>query len=356
MEEQRKIIHIDMDAFYASVEQRDFPELRGIPIAVGGTGERGVIATASYEARQYGIHSAMPTHLALRKLKILKIVPPRFHVYKEVSAQIRQIFQRYTDKIEPLSLDEAYLDVTYTENPLPSATLIAREIKKEIKEALHLVASAGVSYNKFLAKTASDRDKPDGIFIILPKDGPTFVQNMPVKDFFGVGKVMAKKLATHNIYYGRDLLPYSKWELQHLFGKYGVFLYDISRGIDHREVETKRTRKSVGVENTFRKNIENSAMLNDAFTTIFETFWERYKATHKKAKTLTIKIRNKDFETHTRSQTIGSYVVNKLETKQVLESLLLSALNENYSIRLLGISSSNFDQEELKPTQQLTLW
>lgn len=356
MEETRKIIHIDMDAFYASVEQRDHPELQGLPLAVGGIGGRGVVATASYEARKYGVHSAMSMREAHRRCPILRVVLPDFQKYNQVSLQIREIFGRYTDIIEPLSLDEAYLDVTYARFEVPSATILAKRIKEDIQNELNLIASAGVSYNKFLAKIASDQDKPDGLFVITPEQGAEFMKTLPIEKFFGVGKVTAEKLKSHNIFKGADVLPYSRWELQQLFGKHGGFLYDVVRGIDNRLVQPERERKSVGVENTFSDDIIGWDRINEEFSLIFETWWTRYQKVGKKGKSLTIKVRNKDFETITRSQTEKKYVIDKQKTRKIFVQLLEKAIDFESPIRLLGVSISSLEKENNPEFCQLTLW
>ena len=247
----RKIIHIDMDAFYASVEQRDNPELRGKPVAVGGSWERGVVAAASYEARKFGVHSAMPSVTAKRRCPDLIFVKPRFDAYKEISEQIRQIFAEYTPIIEPLSLDEAYLDVTENLKGMISATRIAEQIRATIRAETELTASAGVSYNKFLAKLASDYRKPDGLFVITPEMGPGFVETLPVRQFHGVGPATAKKMKQLGIDTGLDLRAQSPAFLQRYFGKMGSYYYWAARGIDERPVRADRIRKSIGVENTF---------------------------------------------------------------------------------------------------------
>src|SRR5690554_2871444 len=240
-----------MDAFYASVEQLDNPELRGKPVAVGGSSERGVVAAASYEARRYGVRSAMPSQVAKRKCKSLIFVKPRFSRYKEISNQIRNIFFGYTDLVEPLSLDEAYLDVTYIKKGKPSATLIAREIRNRIFEETGLTASAGVSYNKFLAKVASDVNKPNGLFVVTPAKAQEFIDKLEIRKFYGIGKVTAVRFNRMGIWHGSDLRQLDRFELVRQFGKAGNYYYDISRGEDNREVEPFRERKSIGAEETF---------------------------------------------------------------------------------------------------------
>ncbi|WP_205679258.1 DNA polymerase IV [Brumimicrobium aurantiacum] len=353
----QKIIHVDMDAFYASVEQRDNPDLRGKPIAVGGLGGRGVIAAASYEARKFGVRSAMPSRVALRKCPTLLFVKPTFEKYKAVSNEINAIFHRYTSIVEPLSLDEAFLDVTYSKYEMQSATLIAQEIKNDIRNELSLIASAGVSYNKFLAKIASDQDKPDGLFVIPPEEGPTFIKQLPIEDFFGVGKVTAEKMKANNIFVGEDLLAYSKIELQQMFGKTGSFLYGIARGIDHRKVKATRIRKSVGAEQTFSENINDEISINEKFTQVFEKWWERYENHKLKGRTVTLKIRNFEFETITRSITETEYITNKSDVRQKLTDLMRESIVAGVPIRLIGVSISGFEIEETDTeVQQLTFW
>ena len=329
-----------MDAFYASVEQRDNHELRGKPLAVGGSGGRGVIAAASYEARKFGVKSAMPAQVALRKCPKLLFVRSNFDKYKAVSKEIRAIFERYTSIIEPLSLDEAFLDVTYSNFEVPSATFIAQQIKNDIKNELNLVASAGVSYNKFLAKMASDEDKPNGLFVITPKEGPEFIKELPIERFFGVGKVTAEKMHTNGVFKGEDLLTYSKAELQMLFGKSGAFLYNIARGIDEREVKSDRIRKSIGAEMTFKDDISSEIEINEKLTGIFEKWWSRYLSHGTPGKTISIKIKNAEFQTITRSFTDGKYIENKGEARIIIFRLLDESKIVGKPIRLLGVSIS----------------
>ncbi len=355
--DERKIIHVDMDAFYASVEQRDHPELRGKPLAVGGSGGRGVIAAASYEARKFGVRSAMPAKTALRKCPMLLFVRPDFEKYKQVSIEIRKIFERYTAIIEPLSLDEAFLDVTYTNFEVPSATLIAQQIKNDIQNELNLVASAGVSYNKFLAKIASDQDKPNGLFVISPDEGPSFIQELPIESFFGVGKVTAEKMKKNGINFGKDLLRYQKSQLQQLFGKSGGFLYHISRGIDNREIKSDRKRKSVGAENTFSDNIHGEIAVNERFSAIFDKWWERYTNHGKWGRTITVKVRNSEFETITRSFTSVEWLQDKDKIRKIAFELLDEADAKNQRVRLMGISASGLmNNEGEEEVSQLSLW
>lgn len=342
----RKIIHIDMDAFFASVEQLDNPELQGKPIAVGGTGERGVVAAASYEARKYGVHSAMASKVAKRKCPNLIFVKHRFERYKEISSQIRNIFLEYTDLVEPLSLDEAYLDVTYAKKGKPSATLIAKEILQRIFDETGLTASAGVSYNKFLAKVASDVNKPNGMFVVTPAKAQDFIDNLEIRKFFGIGKVTAKKLNDIGVRYGRDLKLIDRLELTRMFGKAGSYYYDICRGIDNREVQPARERKSVGAENTFSHDLFLEEELKKQLLIIAEKVWERAGRSGVKAKTLTLKFKYADFEQHTRSKTIEPYINSK--DKFVAESLKLMKSEGGFikGIRLLGLTLSNFLHEQ----------
>jgi DNA polymerase-4 len=272
--ESRKIIHIDMDAFFASVEQRDNPELRGKPVAVGGSEARGVVAAASYEARQFGVRSAMPSLIAKRKCPDLIFIKPRFDAYRAISLQIREIFAEYTSVIEPLSLDEAYLDVTKNLKGIASAKWIAEEIRARIRAETQLTASAGVSYNKFLAKLASDHRKPDGIFVISPEMGPAFVETLPVRKFHGVGPATAKKMEQLGIRTGLDLMQPTLAFLQQHFGKAGSYYYWASRGIDHRPVRADRVRKSIGAENTFPADLFSYEAARDQLREIIDKVWE----------------------------------------------------------------------------------
>ena len=350
--DSRKIIHIDMDAFFASVEQRDNPALLGKPIAVGGSKQRGVVAAASYEARKFGVRSAMPSVTAARKCPDLIFLKPRFDAYKEVSEQIREIFSRYTDLIEPLSLDEAYLDVTENKIGLPSATLIAQSIKKEIKDELNLTASAGISYNKFLAKIASDYQKPDGLFVITPAKALAFIDKLPIDKFFGVGKVTAEKMRSYGIFFGKDLKRFSFDQLGQWFGKSGKYFYGIARGEDLRPVNPNRERKSLGVERTFETDITNPKELLKIIDHLAELALERCTKSRKFGKTLTLKIKFNDFTQITRSHTEAEFHTTLNEIKTNAKNLL--ATEENLKpIRLMGITLSNFTAP--KKSQQLTL-
>lgn len=343
----RKIIHVDMDAFYASVEQLDQPDLKGKPVAVGGSSDRGVVAAASYEARRFGVRSAMASKVARRKCPDLIFVKPHFTRYKEISNQIRNIFFEYTDLVEPLSLDEAYLDVTFAKKGLPSATLIAKEIRQRIFEETGLTASAGVSYNKFLAKVASDVNKPNGIFVVTPKQAKAFIEELEVKKFFGIGKVTASKLNKMGVWYGKDLLKVERLELVKAFGKAGNYYYNICRGIDERPVQPSRERKSVGAENTFGKDIYESEDLEKELFRIAEKVWERTSQSDVKAKTLTLKYKYADFEQHTRSKTLETFFQTKETFWEESKKLLHSDEGFSKGIRLLGLTLSNFQHEEI---------
>lgn len=351
----RKIIHIDMDAFYASVEQLDNPELKGKPVAVGGSRERGVVAAASYEARKFGVRSAMPSAIAKRKCPNLIFVKPRFSRYKEISNQIRSLFLEYTDLVEPLSLDEAYLDVTYAKKGKPSATLIAKEITARIFAETKLTASAGVSYNKFLAKVASDVNKPNGIFVVTPSQAEKFIDELEVKRFFGIGKVTAEKLNKMGIWYGSDLKKMERLELIQLFGKAGNYFYEICRGVDLREVEPSRERKSVGAELTFSNDLFYANDLENELLKITDILWERIEKSQVKAKTLTLKFKYSDFEQHTRSITITDHFTSKLKLITEWKNLLKTGSGFTKGIRLLGLTVSNFQHEEIAKPVQLVI-
>jgi DNA polymerase IV len=343
-----------MDAFYASVEQLDDPELKGKPVAVGGSRERGVVAAASYEARRFGVRSAMSSKLAKRKCPHLIFVPPRFSRYKEISNHIRGIFMEYTDLVEPLSLDEAYLDVTFAKKGKPSATLIAQEIRKRIYEETNLTASAGVSFNKFLAKVASDVNKPNGIFVVTPDIAQDFIDDLEVRRFYGIGKVTAEKLNKMGIWFGRDLKRIERLEMVRLFGKSGNYYYEICRGIDNRQVEPFRERKSIGAEETFSTDLFLDKELESQLLEVAEIVWERYKRSNAKAKTLTLKFKYADFEQHTRSRTISGWFTAPEEFIRQSLSLLRSEAFVK-GIRLLGLTLSNFQTEERKEPVQLTI-
>jgi DNA polymerase-4 len=342
----RKIIHIDMDAFYASVEQRDNPELRGRPVAVGGARERGVVAAASYEARQFGVHSAMPSITAKRKCPDLIFVKPRFDAYKAISLQIREIFAAYTSIIEPLSLDEAYLDVTENLKGISLATQIAEEIRARIRAETELTASAGVSYNKLLAKLASDHRKPDGLFVITPKMGPSFVETLPVRKFHGIGPATARKMARLGIETGLDLKSQTEGFLQHHFGKAGSYYYRAARGIDERPVRADRIRKSVGAENTFPVDLLTYEAARDALREITEKVWGYCEGSGIRGRTVTLKVKFANFQVITRSRTGQMQVKTLGELEQLGNALLEPLFPVAKGIRLLGISLSSLAAEE----------
>jgi len=355
IERERKIIHVDMDAFYASVEQMDHPELKGKPVAVGGNRQRGVVAAASYEARKYGIHSAMPSKIAASKCKDLIFVKARFERYRELSHQIREIFFRYTDLVEPLSLDEAYLDVTENKMGLSTATEIAQEIRTQIKREIGLTASAGVSINKFLAKIASDYRKPNGIFIIKPHQVLPFIEQLPIEKFFGVGKKTAEKMHALNITKGADLQAKSIKELVKYFGKQGRYFYAVSRGEDYRRVNPNRIRKSVGAENTFSTSLKTKADIWEALQPVAEKCWRRYKQSDANAHTITLKIKFDDFQQITRSKTFDEAITLANVFDQALENLMES-FDMKEPVRLVGCSLSNFELEsKISEHGQLTL-
>ncbi|MEO9966829.1 MAG: DNA polymerase IV [Reichenbachiella sp.] len=342
----RKIIHIDMDAFYASVEQRDQPELKGKPVAVGGSRSRGVVAAASYEARKYGVRSAMPSVTAYRRCPDIIFVKPRFEVYKEVSDIIRGIFQEYTDLVEPLSLDEAYLDVTNNKKGLPSATLIAEEIRKRIFESTQLTCSAGISINKFLAKTASDINKPNGMKLIKPQEAVGFIETLKVKDFFGVGKVTADKMRRMGIHTGADLKSKSLGFLTKNFGKSGAYYFDISRGIDHRVVNPNRIRKSVSIENTYDNDLTDLEDVEFALQELSVNLEKRLAKSHVLGKTVNIKIKYADFEQLTRSKTASVWMGKSSDYDPLWKDLMQDPQLLDRPIRLLGLGLSNLNTEE----------
>lgn len=344
----RKIIHIDMDAFYASVEQLDNPELLGKPVAVGGTRERGVIAAASYEARKFGVKSAMNSQMAVKLCPELIFVKPNFPRYKEISSQIHEIFHRYTDVIEPLALDEAFLDVTENKMQMSSATFIAQSIKTDIRTELGLVASAGVSYSKFLAKLASDQDKPNGLFVITPEDAQSYINNLPIERFFGVGKVTAERMHELQIYKGKDLKGFSLEQLTQHFGKAGQFLHDICRGIDNRPVVPDRERKSIAAETTFRTDIFDRNSFLAESEKMQALLWTRYERFGKTGRTLTLKVKFNDFSVRSRSKTWPDGIRTQTQLKEIAEELHELLLPLENPIRLLGFQISGFSEEEAK--------
>ena len=358
---RRKIIHIDMDAFYASVEQRDFPEYRGKPLVVGGLpeGRGGVVATASYEARKFGVRSAMPSKQALKLCPDAIFVRPRFTIYKEVSQHIREILGRYTDLIEPLSLDEAYLDVTEDKMNIGSAIDIAKQIKQAIKDELNLTASAGVSVNKFVAKVASDLQKPDGLTFIGPSAVESFIENLPVEKFYGVGRVTADKMKRMGLHTGADLKRLTEEQIKHHFGKAGTFYYQIVRGIDNREVQPHRETKSVGAEDTFAYVLTTLEEMNAELEKIAVVVNNRLVKNQLKGRTVTLKIKYNDFRQVTRSQSFTYFLDDTDTILSTAQKLLAATDPENSRIRLLGITLSNFTLPEIpsKPTSsQLSLF
>ncbi|MEZ2128112.1 MULTISPECIES: DNA polymerase IV [unclassified Sinorhizobium] len=352
---RRKIIHIDMDAFYASVEQRDNPELRGMPVAVGGSAARGVVAAASYEARKFGVHSAMPSVTAKRKCPDLIFVRPRFDVYRAVSLQIREIFAEYTPMVEPLSLDEAYLDVTENLKGMEIATEIAAEIRAKIKAATGLTASAGVSYNKFLAKMASDQRKPDGLFVITPKTGPLFVEALPVKKFHGVGPATAEKMHRFGIETGADLKTKELDFLIEHFGKSGPYFYGIARGIDNREVKPNRVRKSIGAEDTFAEDLQRYEPAREGIQPLIEKVWSYCDANDIAAKTVTLKVKYSDFRQITRSKTVSAPLASMSELEEIISFLLQPIFPLRKGIRLLGVTLSSLERQVRQVAPQLAL-
>ncbi|MDR1884174.1 MAG: DNA polymerase IV [Prevotella sp.] len=340
----RKIIHIDMDAFYASIEQRDNREYRGKPLAVGYSGSRGVVAAASYEARRYGVRSAMPSKTALRKCPHLIFVPARFDVYKSISRQIMEIFHEYTDLVEPLSLDEAFLDVTENHKNIPSATQIAQEIKQKIFETTRLTASAGVSFNKFLAKIASDHNKPDGLFVVKPKNAGQFVETLAIEQFFGVGKVTAKRMHQLGIKTGWDLKQRSENELTAIFGKAGQIYYRNARAIDDRPVEPKRTRKSISSETTFEQDTDTLEELAVILAEVAHDAFHDIEKKKFKARTVTLKIKYADFKTITRSKTFQTPITD-YDTFYKTGFELLQNVDLSPKIRLIGLGMKNNGDE-----------
>ena len=343
---QRKIIHIDMDAFFASVEQRDFPELRGKPVAVGGSSKRGVVAAASYEARKFGVRSAMASVTAKRRCPDLIFVKHRFEVYREVSQQIRAIFRMHSDLVEPLSLDEAYIDVTEDKMGIGNATRIAEMIRAEIKKQTGLTASAGVSYNKFIAKIASDQNKPDGICVIKPHQGADFVAQLPVRRFYGVGPKTAERMAKLDIHTGADLRAQSQDFLSQHFGKSAGYLFRASRGVDHREVRSNRIRKSVGGERTYGDDLVSDNEMHDAFEHIIDIVWNSIAKCEARGRTVTLKAKYADFRQVTRSKSTDYYVADKNEFAAIGRELLGQIMPVENGVRLLGLTLSSLEGAE----------
>ena len=344
----RKIIHVDMDSFYASVEQRDFPELRGKAIAVGGSPDgRGVVATSSYEARKYGVKSAMSSRQALQLCPELIFVKPRFEIYKKVSTEIRAIFQRYTDLIEPLSLDEAYLDVSEDKLGVGSAIDIAKAIKAAIHTELGLTASAGVSTNKFTAKIASDFNKPNGLTFIGPSKVVPFLESLPIEKFFGVGKVTAQKMKGMGIHFGKDLKRFSEDELALRFGKSGKFFYNMVRGNDDRPVRPNRIAKSIGIEDTFERDIADTQEMRIEIDLLCQKLEKRIQVKSRSGRTITLKIKFSDFSQITRSHSGLEYMNNYPDILEIALKLFDKVNEENKKVRLIGVSMSNFYDQDL---------
>jgi DNA polymerase-4 len=351
----RKIIHIDMDAFYASVEQRDNPELRGKPVAVGHGAARGVVAAASYEARAFGVHSAMASVTAMRKCPQLIFVPPRFEVYKAVSAEIREIFAEHTPLIEPLSLDEAYLDVTENLQNIPLATDIANAIRKRIKEVTGLNSSAGISYNKFLAKMASGYRKPNNFFVVPPQRGAAFVAALPIEKFHGVGPATAARMHKLGITTGADLAALSLEEATRMFGKHAQYWYDLARGIDHREVKPNRERKSVGAEDTFRDDITTIDEARELTAPLMEKVWRVCQSRDLHGRTVTLKVKYADFEQITRSRSRPFAITSLPELTGIIDELLAQVFPPRRPIRLLGVTLSSFGSTAEEEASQMAL-
>lgn len=357
MTDQRKIIHIDMDAFYASVEQRDQPELRGKPVIVGGDpGSRGVVATCSYEARRFGIHSAMPSARAYRLCPQAIFVRPRFEAYRAVSLQIRTLFHEYTDMVEPLSLDEAFLDVTSNKKEMQSATWIAQEILQKISKRTRLTASAGVSYNKFLAKIASDVNKPAGLTVVTPDQAEDFIAGLPVRRFHGIGRVTEQRLLNRGIETGADLRCRSLEELERLFGKSGQYFYGIARGIDSRPVTPNRVRKSIGKEDTLAEDCADKGQILTILGDLAQRVSALVKSCHTSGLTLTLKVKYSDFQSVTRSHTQVEPIEDADVMLALAEQLLRKTEAGKRPVRLLGLTVSNLTTDipvEISPQLEL---
>ncbi|QLC66954.1 DNA polymerase IV [Flavobacterium sp. LPB0248] len=343
----RKIIHIDMDAFYASVEQMDNPELRGKPVAVGGSENRGVVSAASYEARKFGVRSALSGALAKKYCPEIIFVRPRFDRYKEISSKIHKIFHEYTDLVEPLSLDEAYLDVTKNKKGNPSASLLAQEIRTRIFNEVGLTASAGISVNKFVAKIASDYNKPNGQKTVNPDEVEAFLEDLPIRKFYGVGKVTTEKMYQLGIFTGTDLKSKSLEFLEKHFGKSGAFYYHVVRGIHNSEVKSSRIAKSVAAEHTFDVNLSSEIFMMEQLERIAGSLEKRLKRHNVSGKTITLKIKYSDFSQQTRSKTLPYFISDKSLIMENIEELLYQEKMKD-SVRLLGISLSNLNTEVKK--------
>jgi DNA polymerase-4 len=341
-----------MDAFYTSVEQRDNPALRGKPVAVGGV-KRGVVTSASYEARVFGVRSAMPSSIALRKCPQLQFVGARFDIYREVSQQIREIFFEYTDLVEPLSLDEAYLDVTENKKGIFSAILIAQQIRQKIEAKTRLTASAGVSVNKFVAKVASDINKPNGIKVILPEEVVPFLETLAIEKFHGIGKVTANKMNRLGIHNGKNLKEWSELDLVRMFGKTGRYFYKIVRGEDSRDVNPNRIRKSIGAERTFNEDIFSVDLMFEKLKIIAENLFRSIEKSENYGRTLTIKIKFSDFQIITRSKTANRDIIRLQDMVTIIKELLYQNMENGVGVRLLGVSISNLRNEEDSLPRQL---
>jgi DNA polymerase-4 len=351
----RKIIHIDMDAFFASVEQRDNPKFRGLPLVVGGDSARGVVAAASYEARQFGIRSAMAMQKALLQCPSLVVVPPRMEAYKAVSLQIREIFHEYTDLVEPLSLDEAFLDVTHNKQGIPSASWVAQGIRTKIRERTDLTASAGVSFNKFLAKMASGMNKPDGLTLITPEQAPDFIAALPIEKFFGVGKATADKMHSMGIATGADLLRYSLEDLESAFGKAGRTYFHIAHNHDLRPVNPNRERQSVGTEDTFAQDVRDRREISDRIAAIAHEVVRRMEKSQFIGRTLTLKVKFADFRQITRSRTMDYPIREVDDIVAIAQQMFAGVTVPPRGVRLVGLTISNACRPGWTGWRQLTL-
>ena len=351
----RKIIHVDMDAFYASVEQRDDPSLRGRPVAVGYAAKRGVVAAASYEARIFGVRSAMPSSTAMRKCSELVFVPPRFEVYRAVSREIHAIFADYTSLVEPLSLDEAYLDVTDNRRGIPTASATASEIRARIFEKTGLTASAGISYNKFLAKLASDHRKPNGQFVVTPAMGGSFLEGLPIGKFHGVGPVTGHKMNRLGIFTGSDLRNQSLASLQQHFGKSGPWYHAIANGEDDRPVVPNRPRKSSGSETTFTNDLTDPAGIEAGVLAMADQVWAWCEKTSVFGRTVTVKIKFADFRQATRSQSLSARITSAVVLRQVSLDLVRTVFPPAQGVRLVGVAMSNFGENQVTAPEQFDL-
>ena len=349
----RKIIHIDMDAFYASVEQRDNPTLKGKPVAVGYPAKRGVVVAASYEARQFGVRSAMPSTVAMRKCPELIFVPPRFEVYRAVSRQIHAVFKDYTPLVEPLSLDEAYLDVTDNMRGIATAWETAKEIRARIYQETDLTASAGISCNKFLAKLASDRRKPNGQFAIMPDEAEAFVASLPVSKFHGVGPKTAAKMHALGIETGADLRSETPAFLQHHFGKAGAWYYEIAQGRDSRAVQPDRQRKSLGSERTFPEDLTDPARIEAGVIAMADEVWDWCEKANSRGRTVTVKVKWANFQITTRSRSLEAAIETSARLREVALDLIRSVFPPPRGIRLVGVSLSNFGSSTSSSADQL---